>query len=89
MNEDSTEEYELLIKGLQSCAEPASITSTRNSDRIPTITKKLLEKISKWSVETNAVLSMLIDQGVDPFYIRTLSDCYRIYTTKIQLFIDL
>ncbi|KAE9420535.1 hypothetical protein Angca_003034, partial [Angiostrongylus cantonensis] len=38
------------------------------------------------SVETNAILSALVDQGVDPSYIRTLSVCYRNCTTKIQLF---
>ncbi|KAE9415656.1 hypothetical protein Angca_002663, partial [Angiostrongylus cantonensis] len=38
------------------------------------------------SVATNAILSVLVDQGVDPFYIRTLSDYYRNCTTKIQLF---
>ncbi|KAE9413728.1 hypothetical protein Angca_007782, partial [Angiostrongylus cantonensis] len=38
------------------------------------------------SVETKAILSALVDQGVDPSYIRTLSDCYRNCTTKIQLF---
>ncbi|KAE9412714.1 hypothetical protein Angca_003797, partial [Angiostrongylus cantonensis] len=38
------------------------------------------------SVETNAILSALVDQGVDPSYIRTLSDCYRNCTTEIQLF---
>ncbi|KAE9415074.1 hypothetical protein Angca_008569, partial [Angiostrongylus cantonensis] len=38
------------------------------------------------SVETNAILSALVDQGVDPSCIRTLSDCYRNCTTEIQLF---
>ncbi|KAE9419848.1 hypothetical protein Angca_004248, partial [Angiostrongylus cantonensis] len=38
------------------------------------------------SVKTNAILSALVDQGVDPSYIRTLSDCYRNCTTEIQLF---
>ncbi|KAE9412669.1 hypothetical protein Angca_010111, partial [Angiostrongylus cantonensis] len=37
------------------------------------------------SVETNAILSALVNQGVDPSYIRTLSDCYRNCTTEIQL----
>ncbi|KAE9416903.1 hypothetical protein Angca_009074, partial [Angiostrongylus cantonensis] len=41
------------------------------------------------SVETNAILSALVDQGVDPSYIRTLFDIYRNCTTKTQLFIDL
>ncbi|VDM63872.1 unnamed protein product [Angiostrongylus costaricensis] len=36
------------------------------------------------SVETNAILPALVDQGVDPSYIRTLSDCSRNCTTKIQ-----
>ncbi|KAE9417168.1 hypothetical protein Angca_009690, partial [Angiostrongylus cantonensis] len=38
------------------------------------------------SVETNAILSARVDQGVEPSYIRTLSDCYRNCTTEIQLF---
>ncbi|KAE9412568.1 hypothetical protein Angca_009450, partial [Angiostrongylus cantonensis] len=38
------------------------------------------------SVETNAILSALVDKGVDPSYIRTLSDCYWNCTTEIQLF---
>ncbi|KAE9416575.1 hypothetical protein Angca_007480, partial [Angiostrongylus cantonensis] len=38
------------------------------------------------SVETNAILSALVDQGVDPSYTRTMSDCYRSCATKIQLF---
>ena len=38
------------------------------------------------SVETNAILSALVDQGVDSSYIRTLTDCYRHCSTSIQLF---
>ncbi|KAK6762477.1 hypothetical protein RB195_023267 [Necator americanus] len=38
------------------------------------------------SVETNAILSALVDQGVDPSYVRTLANCYDRCTTKIQLF---
>ncbi|KAE9414729.1 hypothetical protein Angca_002785, partial [Angiostrongylus cantonensis] len=38
------------------------------------------------SVETNAILSALVGQGMGPSYIRTLFDCYRNCTTKIQLF---
>ncbi|KAE9419463.1 hypothetical protein Angca_002562, partial [Angiostrongylus cantonensis] len=38
------------------------------------------------SVETNAILSVLVDQGADPSYIKTLLDCYRNCTTKIQFF---
>ena len=37
------------------------------------------------SVETNAILSALVDQGVDPAYVRTLADCYKDCTTTIQL----
>ncbi|VDM58160.1 unnamed protein product [Angiostrongylus costaricensis] len=39
------------------------------------------------SVETNAVLSAVVDHGVDSFYKRTLYDRYQNYTTKIQLFL--
>ncbi|KAE9416321.1 hypothetical protein Angca_002462, partial [Angiostrongylus cantonensis] len=38
------------------------------------------------SVEMNAILSALVDQGVDPSYIRTLFDCHQNCTTRIQLF---
>ncbi|WKX89171.1 hypothetical protein Q1695_008656 [Nippostrongylus brasiliensis] len=38
------------------------------------------------SVETNAILSALVDQGVDSSYIRTLADCYHRCSTTIQLF---
>ncbi|KAK6754350.1 hypothetical protein RB195_013384 [Necator americanus] len=37
------------------------------------------------SVETNAILSALVDQGVDASYVRTLANCDRC-TTRIQLF---
>ncbi|VDM76148.1 unnamed protein product [Strongylus vulgaris] len=38
------------------------------------------------SIETNAILSTLVDQGVDPSYVRTLADCYRNCATTVQLF---
>ncbi|KAK6760491.1 hypothetical protein RB195_021816 [Necator americanus] len=38
------------------------------------------------SVETNAILSALVDQGVDASYMRTLANCYERCTTRIQLF---
>ncbi|KAK6756506.1 hypothetical protein RB195_014739 [Necator americanus] len=38
------------------------------------------------SVETNAILSALVDQGVDASYVRTLANCYDRCTTKMQLF---
>ncbi|KAK6743968.1 hypothetical protein RB195_010958 [Necator americanus] len=38
------------------------------------------------SLETNAILSTLIDQGVDASYVRTLANCYYRFTSKIQLF---
>ena len=38
------------------------------------------------SVETNAILSALVDQGVDSSYIRKLADCNRCCSTSIQLF---
>ncbi|KAK6731462.1 hypothetical protein RB195_007744 [Necator americanus] len=37
-------------------------------------------------VETNAILSALVDQGVDVSYLRTLVNCYERCTTRIQLF---
>ncbi|KAK6761527.1 hypothetical protein RB195_022555 [Necator americanus] len=36
--------------------------------------------------ETNAILSALVDQGVDASYVRTLANCYDRCTTRIQLF---
>ncbi|KAK6736332.1 hypothetical protein RB195_019172 [Necator americanus] len=41
------------------------------------------------SVETNAILSALVDQSVDASYVRTLANCYDRCTTKIQLFYPL
>ncbi|KAK6744007.1 hypothetical protein RB195_010982 [Necator americanus] len=38
------------------------------------------------SVETNAILSALVDQGVDASYVRTLANCYDRCTARIQLF---
>ncbi|KAK6757419.1 hypothetical protein RB195_015317 [Necator americanus] len=38
------------------------------------------------SVETNAILSALVDQGVDASYVRKLANCYDRCTTRIQLF---
>ncbi|KAK6733674.1 hypothetical protein RB195_017432 [Necator americanus] len=38
------------------------------------------------SVETNAILSALVDQGVDASFVRTLANCYDRCTTRIQLF---
>ncbi|KAL6723479.1 hypothetical protein Aduo_018478 [Ancylostoma duodenale] len=38
------------------------------------------------NVETNAILSALVDQGVDASYVRTLADCYNGCSTTIQLF---
>ncbi|KAK6763193.1 hypothetical protein RB195_023780 [Necator americanus] len=38
------------------------------------------------SVETNAILAALVDQGVDASYVRTLTNCYDRCTTRIQLF---
>uniref|UniRef100_A0A7I4Y8T5 Reverse transcriptase domain-containing protein n=1 Tax=Haemonchus contortus TaxID=6289 RepID=A0A7I4Y8T5_HAECO len=38
------------------------------------------------SVETNAVLSALVDQGVDPPYIRILADCSSRCSATVQLF---
>ncbi|KAK6748154.1 hypothetical protein RB195_001027 [Necator americanus] len=38
------------------------------------------------SVETNSILSALVDQGVGASYVRTLANCYDQCTTRIQLF---
>ncbi|EYC10737.1 hypothetical protein Y032_0054g2526 [Ancylostoma ceylanicum] len=39
-----------------------------------------------YNVETNAILSALVNQGVDASYVRTLADCYRQCSTTVQLF---
>ncbi|KAK6749000.1 hypothetical protein RB195_001546 [Necator americanus] len=38
------------------------------------------------SIETNAILPALVDQGVDASYVRTFANCYDRCTTRIQLF---
>ncbi|KAK6742939.1 hypothetical protein RB195_010297 [Necator americanus] len=38
------------------------------------------------NVETNAILSALVDQSVDASYVRKLANCYDRCTTRIQLF---
>ncbi|KAK6752697.1 hypothetical protein RB195_003859 [Necator americanus] len=38
------------------------------------------------NVETNAILSVLVDQGVDASYVRILANCYDRCTTRMQLF---
>ncbi|KAK6762520.1 hypothetical protein RB195_023298 [Necator americanus] len=38
------------------------------------------------SIETNAILPALVDQGVDTSHVRTLDNCYDRCTTRIQLF---
>ncbi|EYC19477.1 hypothetical protein Y032_0024g884 [Ancylostoma ceylanicum] len=37
-------------------------------------------------VETNTILSALVDQGVDALYVKTLVDCYGQCSTTVQLF---
>ncbi|KAK6762924.1 hypothetical protein RB195_023580 [Necator americanus] len=39
------------------------------------------------SVETNAISSALVDQGVDASYVRTLANCYDRCTNKMKLFL--
>ncbi|KAK6736283.1 hypothetical protein RB195_019139 [Necator americanus] len=53
-------------------------------DHIQTVSR-VIEKAFD-SVETNAILSALVDQGVDDSYVRTLANCYDRCTTRIQLF---
>ena len=38
------------------------------------------------SIETNAILSALVDQGLDGSYVKTLADCYKNCSTTVQLF---
>ncbi|KAJ1354748.1 hypothetical protein KIN20_011765 [Parelaphostrongylus tenuis] len=47
MKEDPTEDYELLVKGLKSCAELAAVTPTGSSDHISTTTKEFARKEEK------------------------------------------
>ncbi|VDM60420.1 unnamed protein product [Angiostrongylus costaricensis] len=54
INEDLTEDYELLVEGLKSCAELASVPQARRSDRISITTKGLLEKERKQKLDPTA-----------------------------------
>ncbi|KAJ1366301.1 hypothetical protein KIN20_026930 [Parelaphostrongylus tenuis] len=54
LKKDLTGDYELLVKGPKSCAESASVTPTRSSDRISTTTKELLEERRKLKLDLNA-----------------------------------
>ncbi|VDM61355.1 unnamed protein product [Angiostrongylus costaricensis] len=54
MKENPTEDYELLVEGLKSCAEFVSVLQARRSDRISITTKELLEKRSKLNLDPNA-----------------------------------
>lgn len=51
---DPSEDSELLIKELESCAELASVTQSRRSDCISTTTKELLAKRKKLRLDPNA-----------------------------------
>ncbi|VDM62937.1 unnamed protein product [Angiostrongylus costaricensis] len=54
IKEDLTEDYELLVEGLKSSAEFASVPQARRSDRISIITKELLEKRRKLKLDPTA-----------------------------------
>ncbi|VDM56342.1 unnamed protein product [Angiostrongylus costaricensis] len=47
IKEDTTEDYKLLVEGLNSCAEFASVPQARRANTVATTTKKLLGKKRK------------------------------------------
>ncbi|VDM55993.1 unnamed protein product [Angiostrongylus costaricensis] len=57
IEEDPTEDYELLAEGLKSCAEFASVPQARRSDRISITTEELLEKRKKLKLGPTATRS--------------------------------
>ncbi|VDM63633.1 unnamed protein product [Angiostrongylus costaricensis] len=78
---DPTEDYELLVEGLKSCAELASVPHAR-SDRISITTKELLEKRRKLRLDPTATQSCLaIEQALEAVetmrksYLPRLTDC--------------
>ncbi|KAE9412712.1 hypothetical protein Angca_003795, partial [Angiostrongylus cantonensis] len=54
IKEDPTEDYKMLVEGLKSCAESASVPQTRRSGRISTTTKELLENRRKLKLDSTA-----------------------------------
>ncbi|VDM63199.1 unnamed protein product [Angiostrongylus costaricensis] len=50
IEEDSTEDYELLVEGLKTCAEFASVAQARRTNRISITTKGLLENGRKLEI---------------------------------------
>ncbi|KAE9415483.1 hypothetical protein Angca_001775, partial [Angiostrongylus cantonensis] len=54
IKEDLTGDYMLLVEGLKSCAESASVPQRRRSDRISTTTKELLENRKKLKLDPTA-----------------------------------
>ncbi|KAK6023510.1 hypothetical protein OSTOST_10703, partial [Ostertagia ostertagi] len=54
IDEDPTKDYELLLEGLQACADAASLTQRRSSERISTSTRELLSKRRSLRLDPNA-----------------------------------
>ncbi|KAE9415638.1 hypothetical protein Angca_007758, partial [Angiostrongylus cantonensis] len=54
IKEDPTKDYKLLVEGMKSCAESASVPQARRSDRISTTTKELLENRRKVKFDPTA-----------------------------------
>uniref|UniRef100_A0A0K0D7G7 MADF domain-containing protein n=1 Tax=Angiostrongylus cantonensis TaxID=6313 RepID=A0A0K0D7G7_ANGCA len=54
IKEDPTDDYELVVEGLKSCAEYASVPQARRWDRITTTVKEMLEKRRKLKPDPNA-----------------------------------
>ncbi|VDL77230.1 unnamed protein product [Nippostrongylus brasiliensis] len=52
--EDPTEDYELLLKGLRTCADAASLSLSSRNASIPSNTKALLEKRRSLKMDPNA-----------------------------------
>ncbi|VDM77729.1 unnamed protein product, partial [Strongylus vulgaris] len=67
---------------------PDSFEDYRGLPRVPPTSRPSFIDYEKAfdCFETNAILSVLVDQGVDPSYMGTLTDCYRNCSTTVQLF---
>ncbi|KAJ1364443.1 hypothetical protein KIN20_024543 [Parelaphostrongylus tenuis] len=64
IEDDPIEDYELLVEGLKSCVDLASVGQPRGADRISSTTKELLVKRRKLELDRNAThLAWLISNN--------------------------
>ncbi|KAK6764424.1 hypothetical protein RB195_024664 [Necator americanus] len=64
----------------------SSVIEVCREYRLPLVLTFVVYQKAFDSVETNAILSALVDESVDASYVRTLANCYDRCTTRIQLF---